>query len=190
MSGRGCTQARFALGLFLALGLPAAAAGCRHERRDLQTSPDISGTSGGVVLDPLRAGGMPAATAAALTSYQENAYALNEGKRLFESYNCVGCHAHGGGAIGPALMDDRWIYGSAPENVFATIVEGRPNGMPSFRGRIPDFQVAELAAYVRSMSGLTTSTWAPGRDDHMHVKPSESTVKEQPPVRQKGADLQ
>ncbi len=115
---------------------------------------------------------------------------MNEGKRLYESYNCVGCHAHGGGAIGPALMDDRWIYGSAPGNVFATIVEGRPNGMPSFRGRIPDFQVAQLAAYVRSMSGLTSSTWAPGRDDHMNVKPSESTVKKQPPVRQQGVDLQ
>jgi len=176
--------------LVLAVLLPIGAGGCRHERRELQTSPDVSGTSSGVVLDPLRAGGMPDATSAALANYQENAYAMNEGKRLYASYNCVGCHAHGGGAIGPALMDDRWIYGSAPQNVFATIVEGRPNGMPSFRGRIPDFQVAQLAAYVRSMSGLTSNTWAPGRDDHMNVAPSESTVKKQPPVRQQGADLQ
>ena len=35
----------------------------------------------------------------------------------------------------------------------ATIVEGRPNGMPSFGGRIPDEQVWQLVAYVRSMSG-------------------------------------
>ena len=33
------------------------------------------------------------------------------------------------------------------------IVEGRPNGMPSFRGKIPDQQIWQLAAYVRAMSG-------------------------------------
>src|SRR4051812_39181840 len=47
--------------------------------------------------------------------YEKNALALSEGKRLFEQMNCVGCHAHGGGSIGPALMDDKWIYGSRPE---------------------------------------------------------------------------
>ena len=35
-------------------------------------------------------------------------------------------------------MDREWIYGGQPANIFATIVEGRPNGMPSWRGRIPD----------------------------------------------------
>ena len=41
----------------------------------------------------------------------------------------------GGGGIGPPLMDDRWIYGSAPENIYASIVQGRPNGMPAWGGR-------------------------------------------------------
>jgi len=45
-------------------------------------------------------------------------------------------------------MDDEWIYGFEPVNIFATIVEGRPNGMPSFRNRIPDYQVWQLVAYV------------------------------------------
>jgi cytochrome c oxidase cbb3-type subunit 3 len=31
-------------------------------------------------------------------------------------------------------MDDQWVYGDAPQNLFATIVQGRPNGMPSFGG--------------------------------------------------------
>jgi hypothetical protein len=56
--------------------------------------------------------------------------------------------------MGPPLMDDQWIYGSAPANVVATILEGRPNGMPAFRGKIPDHQAMQIAAYVRSMSGL------------------------------------
>jgi mono/diheme cytochrome c family protein len=51
-------------------------------------------------------------------------------------------------------MDNNWVYGSEPANIYATIVDGRPNGMPSWRGRIPDYQVWELVAYVRALSGL------------------------------------
>src|SRR6266487_4198558 len=99
---------------------------------------------------------------------EESAYAISEGKRLDAWFNCVSCHFHGGGGIGPALMDDQWIYGSAPENIYAAIVEGRPNGMPSFRGKIPDPQVWQIVAYVRSMSGLVSQGAAPARRDHMN----------------------
>ena len=59
---------------------------------------------------------------------------------LFTSYNCVGCHGSGGGGgMGPPLKDHKWIYGADPANIFATIVEGRPNGMPSCRNKIPDY---------------------------------------------------
>jgi cytochrome c oxidase cbb3-type subunit III len=113
--------------------------------------------------------------------YEENAYHLTEGKRLYMAYNCVGCHANGGGGMGPPLMDDKWVYGSNPEHVFATIVQGRPNGVPSFMGRIPDYQVWQIAAYVRSMSGLVPKDAATGRSDHMQVKkPENSTDPEQP----------
>ena len=30
-------------------------------------------------------------------------------------------------------MDDKWIYGSRPEQIYSDIVQGRPNGMPSLR---------------------------------------------------------
>src|SRR5919202_384540 len=95
----------------------------------------------------------------------ENAYAVSEGQRLFNAFNCSGCHANGGGGIGPPLMDDEWIYGSDPENIFATIVEGRPNGMPSFRGRLSNYQIWQLVAYVRSLRGLTPKAARPGRAD-------------------------
>jgi cytochrome c oxidase cbb3-type subunit 3 len=114
--------------------------------------------------------------------YDENAYALAEGKRLFHWYNCTGCHAEGGGGSGPALMDNVWIYGSDTANVFATIVQGRPNGMPAFGGRIPEKEVWQLVAYVRSMSGLVSSQAAPNRPDAMHAKKPESEVERQPPV--------
>ena len=39
---------------------------------------------------------------------EANAYAVGEGQRLFVAFNCVGCHAHGGGGIGlPDLLADR-----------------------------------------------------------------------------------
>lgn len=74
------------------------------------------------------------------------------GKQLFQAMNCNGCHFNGGGGMGPPLMDDIWIYGGSIENIASTIREGRPNGMPSFRGFIPDEQIWQLAAYVRSLS--------------------------------------
>ncbi len=54
--------------------------------------------------------------------------------------------------MGPSLMDDEWIYGGRLEQIHQTLVQGRPNGMPAWGGKIPDQQLWELAAYVRSMS--------------------------------------
>jgi len=114
--------------------------------------------------------------------YEVNAYALAEGKRLFGWYNCNGCHANGGGDKGPALMDNVWIYGSKPAQIYSTIVEGRPNGMPSFGGHIPDNEVWQLVAYVRSLSGQASDQAAPNRSDTMHVKKPESNVEQAKPV--------
>jgi cytochrome c oxidase cbb3-type subunit III len=105
--------------------------------------------------------------------YDHIAWATSEGKRLFTQMNCAGCHANGGGGMGPALMDDQWLYGSNPESIYETIVAGRPNGMPSFRDRLAPTQVWQLVAYVRSMSGLTPKGSRPARGDHMMTRPAE-----------------
>ncbi len=36
-----------------------------------------------------------------------------------------------------------------PENIYATIINGRPNGMPAFGGKIPPQQVWQIVAYVQ-----------------------------------------
>jgi cytochrome c oxidase cbb3-type subunit III len=117
--------------------------------------------------------GSAAPVSAVKHPYEGNAYAISEGKRLYTWFNCVGCHFRGGGGIGPPLMDHEWIYGSEPENIFASIVEGRPNGMPSFGGKIPADQVWQLVAYVRSLSGLVPKAAVPVRSDHMNAKSPE-----------------
>lgn len=165
------------VGLTLILG-SLFAVSCRREQRNFDPPPATQKAA--VVMSELQPGGagLPAATK---NSTEENANALSDGKRLFSQYNCTGCHANGGGAIGPALMDEKWIYGSESEHIYASIVEGRPNGMPSFRNKISDYQVWELAAYVRSLSGQIRKDVAPGRSDGMYVHRSEQRVERKNP---------
>jgi cytochrome c oxidase cbb3-type subunit III len=162
-----------------AMAVALALASCEREQRQFRAAPPAR-RAHAVTLSELQPGA-PAPVIHVKNPFEESAYAISEGKRLYEWFNCVGCHFHGGGGIGPALMDDQWIYGSAPENIFASIVEGRPNGMPSFRGKIPEAQIWQIVAYVRSMSGLVAKGTAPARSDHMNAKPPEqSTQAEQP----------
>ncbi len=144
---------------------------CDREARPLQSPPPSSERLEMVPQTPLQAG--PPRASTAVSPYQNNAWGLAEGKRLYTHFNCAGCHAQGGGAIGPALMDDEWIYGYEPDLIYATIVQGRPNGMPAFGGRIPDQQVWQIVGYVLSMSGQTPTSASPGRSDHMIARPPE-----------------
>jgi cytochrome c oxidase cbb3-type subunit III len=88
--------------------------------------------------------------------YAKSPQHIEAGKQLFQAINCSGCHSNGGGGMGPPLMDKTWIYGGSVENIASTIVEGRPNGMPSFRSLLAMEQVWELAAYVKSLSDHPT----------------------------------
>jgi cytochrome c oxidase cbb3-type subunit 3 len=83
--------------------------------------------------------------------YRRDVNAIRDGQRLYHWYNCSGCHANGGGGMGPPLMDERWIYGSRPANLFDTIYEGRPGGMPAFGSKIPQDQIWKLVAYIEAM---------------------------------------
>lgn len=85
--------------------------------------------------------------------YEGNAQRIAEGAKLFVSYNCLDCHgAEGSGAMGPSLQDSRWHFGGTPGDVFQSIYEGRPDGMPAWGGRIADDQIWRLVAYVRTLS--------------------------------------
>jgi cytochrome c oxidase cbb3-type subunit 3 len=170
--------------------LAASMAACSRESRILRQPPPANSTLNTVQVSGLNPGANSIPTPPPSNMYQESAYAVSEGQTLFEQYNCVGCHAHGGGGIGPPLMDRDWIYGSEPGNIFATIMQGRPNGMPSFRNRIPEYQAWEIVAYVRSMAGLLPKGVSPQRPDAMRVKPSESSTPPQIPTGITGAPEQ
>ena len=156
------------------------AASCKREERGFRVDPPSASRINTKRLSDLQPG-MPANHVPVKNEYEENGPAISEGKRLYEWFNCVGCHAHGGGGMGPPLMDEEWIYGGEPDQIFATIVEGRPNGMPSFRGKIPDYEVWQLVAYVRSLSGQVPKDAASGRDDDMNVKKNEQQTETKEP---------
>jgi cytochrome c oxidase cbb3-type subunit 3 len=147
-------------------------AGCERESRPFARLVEVAGRAPAESQSPLYAGA-PAPPPGA-SPFGRSGWGISEGKLLFSAYNCVGCHAHGGGGIGPALMDDEWRYGFDPAGIFSTIVEGRPNGMPSYRNKIPDYQVWQLVAYVQSLSGQTPVDASSGRDDHLQARRPEN----------------
>jgi cytochrome c oxidase cbb3-type subunit III len=148
---------------------PSLTLGSAERATQLQAGPPVS--DAGVPLPGARRG-----------PYEENAYGVAQGKMLFTQFNCSGCHAMGGGGMGPPLMDAEWIYGSDADEVFRTIVQGRPNGMPAFGNKIVADQVWQLVSYVRSMSGLLRKDVAPGRSDDMYVRSQEQATEPAQPV--------
>ncbi|HEX4113116.1 MAG TPA: c-type cytochrome [Stellaceae bacterium] len=103
--------------------------------------------------------------------YDGNAQAINTGARLFDWYNCSGCHFHGAGGIGPSLMDDQWIYGGRIDQIYDSIARGRPNGMPSWQGKIPPNEIWQIAAYVRSLSAAEPTKGGAGEAEPVPAPP-------------------
>jgi cytochrome c oxidase cbb3-type subunit III len=86
--------------------------------------------------------------------------AIQRGMDYFTQFNCVGCHApNGGGGMGPSLSNSKFIYGSEPENIYLTILQGRPNGMPAWGGMLPDQVIWDLVAYIKNISKEPAAPW-------------------------------
>ena len=116
---------------------PAAPPGIRYE---------ANVAAGGVAPPAAEIVKPPAATAESATA----------GGGLFATMNCDGCH--GGGApgwVGPSLIDGRWRYGGADEEVFSSIYYGRPKGMPAYGGVLGADGVWMIIAYLKSQSPPT-----------------------------------
>jgi cytochrome c551/c552 len=86
----------------------------------------------------------------------------NAGRVLFLTHNCVGCHGGlAGGAMGPSLRDTVWKFGGSDQALFASIHDGRPDGMPAWgkttsvvgeqHDTLSDQQIQQLITYIHSM---------------------------------------
>jgi cytochrome c oxidase cbb3-type subunit 3 len=144
---------------------------CSREKRDLRPAPArVIIFADAARESELQPGGAKTEPQVA-NPYDGNAYAISEGQRLFNWYNCSGCHANGGGGIGPPLIKKDWVYGGQSANLFDTIVKGRPNGMPSWGGRIPEYQVWQLVAFIRSLNHEEPKAATPVRLDTVEQSP-------------------
>ena len=99
----------------------------------------------------LAAGGAPPAGGALANPYQNDQQRVQTGARLFSAMNCDGCHGGGAlGSVGPSLVDGRWRYGGADEEIFHSIFYGRPKGMPAYGGLLGSEGVWMLVTYLKS----------------------------------------
>ena len=103
--------------------------------------------------------------------FEGNQLAIAAGKELFGQMNCSGCHFNGGGGMGPALMSGHWRYGGRIDQIYASIAQGRPNGMPSWQDSLQPQQIWELAAYVKSLSAPAPSSASQTAVPATSVKP-------------------
>ncbi len=77
------------------------------------------------------------------------------GQRIFAN-NCSQCHASDakGGYGYPNLTDNDWNWGGEFDTVVQTITHGRNGVMPPWAGPLGEEGVTQVAAYVRSLSGI------------------------------------
>lgn len=75
------------------------------------------------------------------------------GKDLYLKNGCYGCHGRGGGGgMGPSLIGTHWRYGGKDADLFKSITDGRPNGMPAWRSHFEDDEVWEIITFLRSLA--------------------------------------
>ncbi|MEI5682036.1 MULTISPECIES: cytochrome-c oxidase, cbb3-type subunit III [unclassified Mesorhizobium] len=90
-------------------------------------------------------------------------FAVAAGGAAFK-VNCVQCHGSGAqGSPGfPNLNDDEWLWGGSVDQVYQTITHGvrfsadpdtRFSEMPAFRDILDRDQIAQVSAFVASLSG-------------------------------------
>jgi mono/diheme cytochrome c family protein len=82
-----------------------------------------------------------------------------DGGRLFDGFNCGGCHP----GAGPALNDGRWKYGGSDAAIFSTIYYGRARGMPAYGGAVPTESIWRIVTWLRAQQPardtVGTTTW-------------------------------
>lgn len=97
--------------------------------------------------------------------------ALSAGRNLFVNH-CAQCHgSDAGGARGyPNLTDSEWQWGASPDQVVATIGNGRTGVMPPLGQTLDDETIDLLVDYVQSLAGrdIAADRVAAGRTSYMN----------------------
>ena len=174
-------SSRFRASILILGGAALVLAACDREERHTRAKPIGETVPASVSPDtiwPGQASPPPLDPRAKL--YDNNANAISQGQQLYTQMNCVGCHFHGGGGMGPPLMDDQWRYGGRIDQIASSIAEGRPNGMPAWGSKLTSDQIWKLAAYVRSLSGQPSKDAVSSRAESMSATTPQSLTPREP----------
>jgi len=101
--------------------------------------------------------------------YTDDPQKIDEGRKLYLSYSCNGCHGgNGGGGMCPPLSNDTWVYGSDDDTLFRLVALGSDKlqaagyfriGMENVEGPMPphgeliksDEELWKIIAFIRSV---------------------------------------
>lgn len=75
---------------------------------------------------------------------------LAAAEKIFQS-TCVVCHGADGTGLAtfPSLVDDEWLHGNSPAEVFHSISEGNiAKGMVPYKTQFSEKQITQLTSYV------------------------------------------
>lgn len=162
---------RISCSILAVYGAVLGASGCRESRAaeastvetrggaisaTVQQAPIASDSTLAIIAHPehIRPGQTKPRGTTLRNPYAGNASAIATGAKLFISYNCLDCHgADGSGAMGPSLADGRWHFGGDDSQLFESIYQGRPDGMPAWGSTIAPDQIWMLVSYVKSLNG-------------------------------------
>ncbi len=88
---------------------------------------------------------------ASLWKMSRNPVFVDAGRATFNS-TCASCHTEKlTGAIGPNLVDQLWIHGGRPTEIYHTVTNGVPiKGMPTWGPVLGARKISEAVAYVLS----------------------------------------
>jgi cytochrome c oxidase cbb3-type subunit 3 len=120
----------------------AALCGCSAEKRAIGPSPPVSRPVG--------------KADSRIQTYEKNVFQVSEGSRMFQWNGCTSCHTET--APGAArLTDHLWRYGGNLAQIYASIADGRPGGMPAYGDRIASDQIWQIAAFVEKQPSSTAA---------------------------------
>lgn len=157
-----------------ALALALGAAACQSRDTAAGRTGDSAAAAGG----DTAAGAASAGTGddialvqkIAMRSFNGSVEAANAGRQAFLDYNCYGCHGGlAGGAMGPSLRDDEWKFGGTDEQIMNSLENGRPAGMPAWKGVATDQELRNIVVYIRSLRSRQEPTW--------FFSPTDTTTK-------------
>jgi cytochrome c oxidase cbb3-type subunit 3 len=86
--------------------------------------------------------------------YENDMAAIKAGNDRFVQMNCAACHGYDlKGGMGPDLTDTYWRYGGSPAEIYKSIFEGRPQGMPAWGRALPAADIWKIVTYIESKGG-------------------------------------